>query len=69
LFCPALKEEEKKKKTHTNLFSPPVPYSTAAMSSAPKIATFTTSMGTFKAELYADQMPITCGNFIDLASE
>ena len=32
------------------------------------IATFETSMGTFKAELYADQMPITCGNFIDLAN-
>lgn len=33
-----------------------------------KTATFVTSMGTFKAELYADQMPITCGNFIDLAN-
>lgn len=32
------------------------------------IATFTTSMGTFKAELYTDVMPITCGNFIDLAN-
>ncbi|VEU44024.1 unnamed protein product [Pseudo-nitzschia multistriata] len=32
------------------------------------IATFTTSMGTFKAELYTDRMPITCGNFIDLAN-
>jgi cyclophilin family peptidyl-prolyl cis-trans isomerase len=32
------------------------------------IATFTTSMGTFKAELYTDKMPITCGNFIDLAN-
>mmetsp|Transcript_10954 Transcript_10954/g.15364 ORF Transcript_10954/g.15364 Transcript_10954/m.15364 type:complete len:187 (+) Transcript_10954:127-687(+) len=31
-------------------------------------ATFTTTMGTFKAELYADKMPITCGNFIDLAN-
>mmetsp|Transcript_10159 Transcript_10159/g.24446 ORF Transcript_10159/g.24446 Transcript_10159/m.24446 type:complete len:97 (-) Transcript_10159:734-1024(-) len=31
-------------------------------------ATFTTSMGTFKAELYTDKMPITCGNFIDLAN-
>ena len=25
-------------------------------------------MGTFKAELYTDKMPITCGNFIDLAN-
>lgn len=32
------------------------------------IATFETSMGTFKAELYTDKMPITCGNFIDLAN-
>eukprot|EP00534_Pseudo-nitzschia_fraudulenta_P002406 CAMPEP_0201128118 /NCGR_PEP_ID=MMETSP0850-20130426/32680_1 /ASSEMBLY_ACC=CAM_ASM_000622 /TAXON_ID=183588 /ORGANISM="Pseudo-nitzschia fraudulenta, Strain WWA7" /LENGTH=186 /DNA_ID=CAMNT_0047397191 /DNA_START=105 /DNA_END=665 /DNA_ORIENTATION=- len=32
------------------------------------IATFTTSMGTFKVELYTDKMPITCGNFIDLAN-
>lgn len=31
-------------------------------------ATFKTSMGTFKAELYTDKMPITCGNFIDLAN-
>lgn len=35
---------------------------------APKTATFVTSMGTFKAELFTDQMPITCGNFIDLAN-
>jgi len=33
-----------------------------------KIATFTTTMGTFKAELYTEEMPITCGNFIDLAN-
>lgn len=32
------------------------------------IATFNTSMGTFKAQLYTDKMPITCGNFIDLAN-
>ena len=25
-------------------------------------------MGTFKAELYTDKMPISCGNFIDLAN-
>jgi peptidylprolyl isomerase len=35
---------------------------------ATKIATFNTSLGTFKAELYAEQMPITVGNFIDLAN-
>jgi len=33
------------------------------------IATFTTSMGTFKAEIYTDQMPITGGNFVKLAKE
>merc|ERR1719298_197004 len=32
------------------------------------IATFTTSMGSFKAQLYTKEMPITCGNFIDLAN-
>eukprot|EP00542_Grammatophora_oceanica_P010406 CAMPEP_0194033540 /NCGR_PEP_ID=MMETSP0009_2-20130614/6198_1 /TAXON_ID=210454 /ORGANISM="Grammatophora oceanica, Strain CCMP 410" /LENGTH=183 /DNA_ID=CAMNT_0038674253 /DNA_START=57 /DNA_END=608 /DNA_ORIENTATION=- len=32
------------------------------------IATFTTSMGTFKAQLYTRELPITCGNFIDLAN-
>jgi cyclophilin family peptidyl-prolyl cis-trans isomerase len=31
-----------------------------------KIAIFETSMGTFKAELYCSEMPITTGNFIDL---
>lgn len=31
------------------------------------IATCETSMGTFKIELYLDQMPITVSNFIDLA--
>jgi cyclophilin family peptidyl-prolyl cis-trans isomerase len=34
----------------------------------PKTATFTTSVGTFKAQLYTEKMPITCGNFIDLAN-
>lgn len=33
-----------------------------------KTAVFETSMGTFKAELYDDKMPITVGNFIDLAN-
>ncbi len=33
------------------------------------IATFETSMGTFKAELYLEQMPITAGNFIKLAKD
>lgn len=32
-------------------------------------ATFETSMGTFKAEIYLDQMPITAQNFIDLAKD
>mmetsp|Transcript_16404 Transcript_16404/g.25499 ORF Transcript_16404/g.25499 Transcript_16404/m.25499 type:complete len:187 (+) Transcript_16404:94-654(+) len=31
-------------------------------------ATFVTDMGTFKAQLFTDKMPITCGNFIDLAN-
>eukprot|EP01006_Ploeotia_vitrea_P051153 TRINITY_DN67530_c5_g2_i1.p1 TRINITY_DN67530_c5_g2~~TRINITY_DN67530_c5_g2_i1.p1 ORF type:complete len:186 (+),score=37.59 TRINITY_DN67530_c5_g2_i1:23-580(+) len=31
-------------------------------------AVFETSMGTFEAELYADKMPITVSNFIDLAN-
>ena len=30
-------------------------------------ATFETSAGTFKAEIYADKMPITAGNFLKLA--
>jgi cyclophilin family peptidyl-prolyl cis-trans isomerase len=32
------------------------------------IATFETSKGTFKAEIYLEQMPITAQNFIDLAN-
>lgn len=32
------------------------------------IATFDTSLGTFKAELFLDQTPITAQNFIDLAN-
>ena len=31
-------------------------------------ATFETSLGTFKAEIYKDQMPITAQNFLDLAN-
>jgi cyclophilin family peptidyl-prolyl cis-trans isomerase len=31
------------------------------------IATLETSLGTMRAELYLDQMPITAGNFIELA--
>mmetsp|Transcript_83585 Transcript_83585/g.210665 ORF Transcript_83585/g.210665 Transcript_83585/m.210665 type:complete len:298 (-) Transcript_83585:64-957(-) len=31
------------------------------------IATFETSEGTFKAEIYLDKMPLTASNFIDLA--
>lgn len=33
------------------------------------IAVFTTSLGVFEIELYADQMPITTGNFITLAED
>ena len=32
-------------------------------------ATFETSLGTFKAEIYRDQAPITAGNFIALAKD
>jgi len=32
-------------------------------------AVFDTSLGTFKAELYLDKMPITSGNFIKLAKD
>mmetsp|Transcript_34054 Transcript_34054/g.78535 ORF Transcript_34054/g.78535 Transcript_34054/m.78535 type:complete len:187 (-) Transcript_34054:2842-3402(-) len=32
------------------------------------VATFETTMGTFKAQLYPDKMPITVGNFADLAN-
>lgn len=31
------------------------------------IATFKTSLGTFKAEIFLDEMPITAQNFIDLS--
>jgi len=30
-------------------------------------ATFQTSLGEFTAELYADKMPVTAGNFVELA--
>ena len=30
-------------------------------------ATFDTSLGTFKAEIFLDQMPVTAGNFLKLA--
>ena len=33
------------------------------------IATFETSMGTFKAEIFVTEMPITGGNFVRLAKE
>lgn len=36
---------------------------------ANKIATCETSMGTFKVELYTNEMPITAWNFIDLANK
>ena len=32
------------------------------------IATFETSLGSFKAEIYLEQMPITAKNFISLAN-
>jgi cyclophilin family peptidyl-prolyl cis-trans isomerase len=32
------------------------------------VATFETSMGTFKAEIFLDKMPITASNFIDLCN-
>lgn len=32
-------------------------------------ATFETSLGTFKAEIFVDKMPITGGNFVRLAKE
>jgi len=31
------------------------------------IATFETSLGNFRAEIYLDQMPLTAGNFVKLA--
>jgi cyclophilin family peptidyl-prolyl cis-trans isomerase len=31
------------------------------------IAVFDTSLGTFEAEIYQDQMPVTAGNFVKLA--
>jgi cyclophilin family peptidyl-prolyl cis-trans isomerase len=33
------------------------------------VATFETSLGSFKAEVLLDQMPITAGNFLDLAED
>ncbi|MEM9193130.1 MAG: peptidylprolyl isomerase, partial [Myxococcota bacterium] len=33
------------------------------------IATFETSLGTFKAEIFVDRMPITGNNFVRLAKE
>ena len=39
---------------------------TSPMSANP-IATFTTSAGTFTAEIYLDRVPRTASNFIDLA--
>mmetsp|Transcript_101808 Transcript_101808/g.287200 ORF Transcript_101808/g.287200 Transcript_101808/m.287200 type:complete len:190 (-) Transcript_101808:58-627(-) len=33
-----------------------------------KTATFETTMGSFQVELFADRLPITCYNFIDLAN-
>ena len=41
--------------------------SLATMSGNPT-AKFTTSLGEFSAELYADKMPVTVANFVDLAN-
>merc|ERR1719453_2498329 len=41
----------------------------AAASKPNPIAVCKTSMGTFKAEIYLDKMPITASNFIALAQE
>jgi len=37
-------------------------------STMPKVATIETTMGSFQVELFTEQMPITCYNFIDLAN-
>eukprot|EP01051_Picozoa_sp_SAG22_P009695 SAG22_NODE_825_length_6973_cov_2.846523_7_plen_394_part_00 len=39
----------------------------AAAAATNPVAKFNTSMGSFKAELYLDKMPITASNFIDLS--
>jgi hypothetical protein len=39
----------------------------AAAASANPVATFQTTAGSFKAEIFLDRMPITASNFIDLA--
>mmetsp|Transcript_26714 Transcript_26714/g.55936 ORF Transcript_26714/g.55936 Transcript_26714/m.55936 type:complete len:122 (-) Transcript_26714:762-1127(-) len=52
----------------TSISTQPILVSTTITTIMSKIATFETSMGTFKAELYGEQMPITVGNFIDLAN-
>lgn len=41
----------------------------AATNDMNPIAVFTTNQGTFEIELFADQMPITTGNFIALAED
>ena len=33
------------------------------------VAVFDTTLGTFKAEIFADKMPITAGNFVKLAKD
>jgi len=42
-------------------------FSKTTVVNANPTATFETSMGSFKAEIYLDKMPITASNFIDLA--
>lgn len=40
---------------------------TYAMAASNPVAKFKTSKGTFDVELFMDQLPITCSNFVDLS--
>ena len=40
----------------------------ARMAKPNPVATFETTLGTIKCEIYLNQMPITASNFIDLAN-
>lgn len=49
-------------------FSEPLNLSPKTIANMPNpIATFDTTEGKFKAEIYLDKLPITASNFIDLA--
>eukprot|EP00295_Goniomonas_pacifica_P009473 CAMPEP_0175842606 /NCGR_PEP_ID=MMETSP0107_2-20121207/20615_1 /TAXON_ID=195067 ORGANISM="Goniomonas pacifica, Strain CCMP1869" /NCGR_SAMPLE_ID=MMETSP0107_2 /ASSEMBLY_ACC=CAM_ASM_000203 /LENGTH=187 /DNA_ID=CAMNT_0017156777 /DNA_START=8 /DNA_END=571 /DNA_ORIENTATION=- len=39
------------------------------MAAANPVVTFNTSMGSFKAEIFVDKMPVTAGNFLSLVKE